>query len=111
MHPHPTRRDRAPPIAEIAGKCHAGPFENNHAKRQIRPAVILRKNILCNRSPSGADTQAVLMSIFRTLRLRPHDPTKTIASALRDLLQTGTLPPLPVETVCRRVKGYLFPSL
>ncbi|MBA3642128.1 MAG: IS66 family transposase [Acidobacteria bacterium] len=75
------------------------PFENNHAERQVRPAVILRKNILCNRSPGGADTQAVLMSVFRTLKLRGLDPTQTIASALRELLQTGTLPPLPVETV------------
>ena len=73
------------------------PFDNNHAERQIRPAVILRKNILCNRSPGGADTQAVLMSIFRTLRLRGHDPTKTIAAALRELLQTGKLPPLPAR--------------
>lgn len=73
------------------------PFDNNHAERLIRPAVILRKNILCNRSAGGADTQAVLMSIFRTLKLRGHDPTRTIASALRQLLQTGKLPPLPAR--------------
>jgi transposase len=73
------------------------PFDNNHAERQVRPAVILRKNILCNRSPAGADTQAVLMSVFRTLKLRGHDPTRTIASALRELLQTGKLPPLPAR--------------
>ncbi len=71
------------------------PFDNNHAERQIRPAVIQRKNILCNRSAAGADTQAVLMSVFRTLKLRGHDPTKTIASALRELLETGNLPTLP----------------
>jgi transposase len=75
------------------------PFDNNHAERQIRPAVILRKNSLCNRSGEGARTQAVLMSVYRTLRLRGHDPTQTIAAALRKLLQTGTLPSLPVETV------------
>ena len=75
------------------------PFENNHAERQIRPAVIMRKNILCNRSADGADTQAVLMSVYRTLRLRGHDPTKTIAAALRDMLQTGKLPPLPRKVV------------
>ncbi len=75
------------------------PFENNHAERQVRPAVIMRKNILCNRSAAGADTQAVLMSIFRTLRLRGHDPTQSIASALRELLQTGKLPPLPAMAV------------
>jgi len=73
------------------------PFHNNHAERQVRPAVVMRKNVLCNRSAGGADTQAVLMSIFRTLRLRGHDPTKAIASALRELLQTGKLPPLPAK--------------
>jgi len=75
------------------------PFDNNHAERQIRPAVIIRKNSLCNRSGAGAQTQAVLMSVYRTLRMRGHDPTQTIADALRTLLQTGTLPSLPVETV------------
>lgn len=75
------------------------PFDNNHAERQIRPAVIIRKNSLCNRSHDGAHTQAVLMSVYRTLRLRGHDPTQTIAAALRTLLQTGTLPTLPVENV------------
>ncbi|HEY2419201.1 MAG TPA: IS66 family transposase [Steroidobacteraceae bacterium] len=75
------------------------PFDNNHAERQIRPAVIIRKNSLCNRSTEGARTQAVLMSIYRTLRLRGHDATQTIAAALRQLLQTGKLPSLQVETV------------
>ena len=75
------------------------PSDNNHAERQIRPAVIIRKNSLCNRSANGAHTQAVLMSVYRTLRLRGCDPTKTIANALRRMLQTGALPPLPVETV------------
>ena len=75
------------------------PFENNHAERQIRPAVIMRKNILCNRSTDGADTQAVLMSVYRTLRLRGHDPTQTIAAALRECLQTGDLPALPAKVV------------
>jgi len=46
------------------------PFDNNHAERQIRPAVIMRKNILCNRSEAGAQTQSVLMSVYRTLKLR-----------------------------------------
>jgi transposase len=75
------------------------PSDNNHAERQIRPAVIQRKTILCNRSPAGAEVQAVLMSIFRTLRLRGHDPTRTIAAALRELMSTGKLPPLPGPAV------------
>ncbi len=75
------------------------PPDNNHAERQIRPAVIQRKTILCNRSADGADVQAVLMSVFRTLRLRGHDPTRTIAAALRELISTGKLPPLPEPVV------------
>ena len=75
------------------------PPDNNHGERMIRPAVIIRKNSLCNRSERGAATQGILMSIYRTLKLRGHDPTETIAQALRQFLQTGTLPPLPVENV------------
>ena len=33
----------------------------------IRPAVVLRKNSQSNRSKKGAATQAVLMSVYRTL--------------------------------------------
>ena len=75
------------------------PADNNHAERQIRPAVIMRKNILCNRSAGGAQTQATLMSLYRTLKQRGHDPTQTIAAALRKMLQTGKLPPLPTRVV------------
>jgi len=71
------------------------PFENNLAERMIRPAVLIRKNSQSNRSQKGAATQAVLMSIYRTLKLRDHDPTDTIADALKSYLTTGQLPPLP----------------
>lgn len=71
------------------------PFENNFAERQIRPAVIIRKNSQSNRSDRGAATQAILMSVYRTLRLRGLDPAKTIAAALRTYLLTGRLPSLP----------------
>jgi len=70
-------------------------FENNFAERQIRPAVILRKNSQSNRSDRGAASQAVLMSVYRTLRLRGLNPTKTIAQALKTYLVTRQLPPLP----------------
>ena len=70
------------------------PFENNFAERMIRPAVILRKHSQSNRSDRGASTQAVLMSVYRTLKLRHHDPLHTIADALRTYLQTGQLPSL-----------------
>lgn len=70
-------------------------WENNFAERQIRPAVILRKNSQCNRSQRGAAMPAVLMSVDRTLKLRGHDPHRAIADALRAYAATGQLPPLP----------------
>jgi transposase len=57
--------------------------------------VIIRKNSHGNRSQRGADTQAVLMSIYRTLKQRGHDSLKTITDGLADYLRTGKLPPLP----------------
>ncbi len=71
------------------------PSDNNHAEREIRPAVIIRKNSLCNRSEAGANAQAILMSVYRTLKLRGLDPLETIVSALRAYISTGALPPLP----------------
>ena len=71
------------------------PFDNNQAERAIRPAVIIRKNSYCNRSERGADTQAVLMSIYRTIEQRGHDPLNTLANAMRTYLKTGRLPDLP----------------
>jgi hypothetical protein len=78
------------------------PFDNNHAERAIRPAVIIRKNSYNNRSQRGADTQAVLMSIYRTLKQRGHDPLKTVIDALRAKATTGKLPPLPPKTTANR---------
>lgn len=71
-------------------------FDNNFAERQIRPAVLLRKNGQNNRSVDGAAVQSVLMSVYRTLRLRGHDPIQTLAKALRTYTATGKLPDLPV---------------
>lgn len=71
------------------------PFDNNHAERSIRPAVILRKNSYGNRSERGADCQAVLMSVLRTLKQRGHDPIRTTIDALTTYLNTNQLPPLP----------------
>ena len=73
------------------------PFENNFAEREIRPAVIMRKNSYCNRSDKGADTQAILMTVFRTLKQRGLNPVDTTVQALREYNLTGKLPPLPSE--------------
>jgi hypothetical protein len=72
------------------------PADNNHGEREIRPAVIIRKNSYGNKSHQGADVQAVMMSIYRTLKLRGHDPLETITAALKHYVLTRQLPPLPV---------------
>ena len=53
----------------------------------------------CNRSEKGAAMQAVLMSVYRTLKLRGHDPLATITSALQTYLTTAQVPPLPPPRV------------
>ena len=70
------------------------PFDNNHAERTIRGAVVMRKNSYCNRSADGAETQAILMSVFQTLKQRNANVTKTIVNALYQFLKTKKLPTL-----------------
>ncbi len=57
--------------------------------------MILREHRQSNRCDRGAATQAILMSVYRTLKLRGLNPTQTIAHALKTYLITGKLPPLP----------------
>ena len=57
--------------------------DNNHAERQLRPAVISRKNSYCNRSENGAVTQAIIMTIFRTLYLRNLDPIASLMNMIQ----------------------------
>lgn len=71
------------------------PFDNNHGERQIRPAVIARKDSYANGSDDGAETQAILMSVFRTLKQRGHNPVSAVSDAVRASLRTGQLPPMP----------------
>jgi transposase len=71
--------------------------DNNHAERQIRPAVNMRKNSYGNRSEQGAHTQAVLMSLFRTLHIRGLDPVESIYSLVKAFLATGSMPLLPLH--------------
>ena len=73
------------------------PPDNNHAERELRPAVIARKNSFHNMSQRGARTQSILMSVYRTLRLRGHDPIDTIAEALAIHVAGGRLPKLPAD--------------
>jgi transposase len=71
------------------------PADNNHAEREIRPSVIMRKNSGQNKSLEGAHTQAVLMSVYRTLKIRGHNPISSIVTALTHYIDKGVLPKIP----------------
>jgi transposase len=75
------------------------PPTNNQAEREIRPAVIMRKVLQGNQSEKGARTQAILMTIYRTLKRRALNPVTTIVDALKTLIRTGHLPPFPSSSV------------
>lgn len=55
---------------------------NNHAEREIRPAVLMRKISYGNRSDQGAKNQAILMSMIRTAQKRDIDFVPFAASYL-----------------------------
>jgi transposase len=76
-------------------ECEGVPADNNHAEREIRPAVIMRKTSQGNRSERGAYTRAVLMTVYRTLKKRGLEPLQVALDALREYAATGLLPPLP----------------
>jgi transposase len=71
------------------------PADNNRAEREVRPAVLMRKASYGNQSERGADTRAILMTVYRTLKRRGHDPLQVLTDALRTYAATGQLPPLP----------------
>ena len=63
------------------------PLTNNHAEQQIRPMVVTRKISGGSRSPEGAATHAVNMSIAQTILLEG----KSFFSGIRQLLKPKTL--------------------
>ena len=66
------------------------PADNNHAERQMRFAVVMRKNSYGNRSKRGAQAQAILMSIFRTCQLRGIDPIAFLAASVAAAIRSGS---------------------
>ena len=76
-------------------ECEGVPADNNHAEREVRPAVMMRKVSQGNRSERGAYTRAVLMTVYRTLKKRSLEPLQMALDALRSYAATGQLPPLP----------------
>lgn len=55
---------------------------NNAAEREIRPAVITRKNGACNRSANGAKATAILSSVIRSCKKSGKNVINTIAELL-----------------------------
>jgi len=69
-----------------------------HARASLDRATRARGTRPCRTLPDlfvAASTQAVLMSVYRTLKLRGLNPTKTMADALKTYVMTGRLPALP----------------
>jgi len=57
-------------------------YHNNHAERQIRPNVLLRKIVFGNRSEKGIVNHNVLMSILQTAHLKKLDALKCLREFL-----------------------------
>jgi hypothetical protein len=68
------------------------PFDNNHTERIIRVGVIKRKNSYCNRIKSGTETQAMLMSIFQTLKQKQVNLVNSLVKAIKEYQKTKKLP-------------------
>jgi transposase len=66
--------------------------DNNHGEREIRPAVQMRKAYGGNRSEKGAHTQAVLMTIFRTLHKRGINPVPFLMRCLKNKFEQDQAP-------------------
>ena len=69
--------------------------------------MIVRKNSYANGSESGAETQAVLMSVFRTLKQRGHNPVSAVLNAVRTCPGIRQTAPSTRRGYGSRLKGYV----
>jgi transposase len=60
---------------------------NHHAEQQMRPPVLTRKVSQQNRSEEGAQTQSILMTLFRSAQLQGHNPVEIILSTAKEALK------------------------
>jgi transposase len=60
---------------------------NNHAEQQMRPPVLARRVSQQNRSKEGAQTQSILMTLFRSAHLQGHNPVEIILSTAKEALE------------------------
>jgi transposase len=57
---------------------------NWRAEQALRPAIVNRKVCGGNRTSRAAQTQQILMTVFRTSRQRALDPLRVIGNLLRE---------------------------
>ena len=76
------------------------PPDNNGGERGIRPAVLIRKNSYGNGSERGAQTQAVMMTIMRTLKMRGHNPVQILIKARYKAFLQGKTASFFVVALC-----------
>jgi transposase len=69
-------------------------WHNNHGERQLRPPVVARKNSGGNHSDRGAETQAIMMTVFFTLHLRNQNEVDTVITMVEEYLKTHQKPTL-----------------
>ena len=67
-------------------------YHNNHAERQIRPNVLLRKIVFGNRSEKGVLNHNVLMSILQTAHLKKLDALKVLREFLFSFDKPSAVP-------------------
>lgn len=62
---------------------------NNHGEQQMRKPVLTRKVSQQNRSQEGAMTQAILMTLFRSVELQGNNPVETMVAYAKAALEDG----------------------
>ena len=65
---------------------------NNHAEQQMRKPVQTRKVSYQNRSKQGAETQAILMTLFRSSELQGENPVEHVLSITKNIMKMKTPP-------------------
>lgn len=61
--------------------------DNNFVERELRPAIVSRKNSFCNRSEKGAGTQAIFMTLFRTSYIRKQNAVDSLTNIAQHYLK------------------------
>ncbi|MBW2219938.1 MAG: IS66 family transposase [Deltaproteobacteria bacterium] len=62
---------------------------NNHAEQQMRKPVITRKISQQNRSKRGANTHAILMSLFKSAQLQGLNPIECVMSQAQNAIMAN----------------------